>query len=138
MYDWTVPCLEVKYDHDKFCKDYLNLCWRLHKRVECISFWLGAFMGPCDTIIDSLCLSPNSFFLYTVELTKVLFVGNTLFLLSTWNEATFSHAPTAFVSVCLYILWLSFLLYPAGFKFYLILLVLLNLSLLRFLYLLLK
>ena len=30
------------------------------------------FMGPCDTII-------NSFFLYIVELTKGLFVGNTLF-----------------------------------------------------------
>lgn len=36
-------------------------------------------MGPCNTIIDSICLSPNSFFLHIVELTEGLYVGNTLF-----------------------------------------------------------
>lgn len=32
-------------------------------------------MGPCNTIIDSICLSPNSFFLHIVELTEGLYVG---------------------------------------------------------------
>ena len=74
------------------------------------------FMGPCDTII-------NSFFLLYSWTNQRTICRQYTFLLSSRNGATFSHAPTAFVSVCLYILWLSFLLYPACFKFNLILLV---------------
>ena len=91
----------------------LNLCWRLHKRVECISFWLHGSLWH-----------NNKQFLSVYSWTNQRTICRQYtFLLSSRNGATFSHAPTAFVSVCLYILWLSFLLYPACFKFNLILLV---------------